>query len=87
LKLGLGCGADDFFADMILVLVNTFDLFGLEVERLTLAAAFFFISLCPCGQNRNSSKQSLWKSASARRTFIPKQIGLLGEVTLYTAET
>ncbi|HEY6252733.1 MAG TPA: hypothetical protein VI685_22480, partial [Candidatus Angelobacter sp.] len=61
LKVGLGCGTVDFFAVMVVVLLRPFFLLGLGLERLTFAATFFFILLCPYDQYMDSGKPRLWK--------------------------
>src|SRR5437763_7184974 len=47
---------------MVFLLLSVFFLFGLALERLTLAASFFFIWLHPRGECRNSVKPRLWKT-------------------------
>jgi hypothetical protein len=37
---------------MVFALLSVLLLFGLELERLTLAATFLFIALHPCGESR-----------------------------------
>jgi hypothetical protein len=69
---------------MCLVVLSILFLCGLEDERLTLAATFFFISLCPYGQHRNSGKPRLWKSWE---TASLKHRAALGEQPFLYAET
>src|SRR5215831_8801008 len=58
-----------------------FVFFVLAAKRLTLAAAFFFILLCPCGPHRNSDRSWLWKS---KRSAIPFRARLRRDAALYT---
>src|SRR5215831_11063700 len=69
---------------MFFVLLRPFFFCGLEVERLTLAATFFFILLFPCGQYGTSGLPRLWKLGNSP----PWQLSCQGEGRpLYTAET
>src|SRR5215469_12925317 len=60
---------------MFFVLLRPFFFCGLEVERLTLAATFFFILLFPCGQYRTSGLPRLWKLGIS----LPWQLSCQGE--------
>src|SRR5262249_36117664 len=69
---------------MFFVLLRPFFFCGLEVERLTLAATFFFILLFPCGQYGTSGLPRLWKLGKwpPMATKLPR-----GGRPLYTAES
>src|SRR5262249_21465363 len=60
---------------MFFVLLRPFFFCGLEVERLTLAATFFFILLFPCGQYGTSGLPRLWKLGNG----LPWQLSCQGE--------
>src|SRR5258708_24180085 len=81
LKAGFGWRSDVFFAGMVLRFLIAFVLFGLAVERLTLAATFFFILLCPCSPHRNRGRSRLWKSQDQ---LSRDEQGCVGGAALYT---
>src|SRR5436309_2006135 len=69
---------------MVFLLLSVFFLFGLALERLTLAASFFFIWLHPRGECRNSVKPRLWKTLKLLSQSIQ---AARGKQPFYTAET
>lgn len=69
---------------MVFVLLSVCLLFGLELERLTLAATFLFIACILAANPGNSVKL---RPVENNETAIPKQSGCLRQAALYTAET
>src|SRR5262249_44819022 len=66
---------------MVFRFLIAFVFFVLAAERLTLAAAFFFILLCPCGPHWNSDRSWLWKS---KNFSYPATRGLRRDAAFYT---